>query len=141
MKIDLGIDHGYYDEVVPGPRVSMRNLPHVLVIEYDADGEKTWDVEHHADCPKVCSWWSGIKAEIDNGYLPEWRYDCATAYELSAVGGDAFATPDGGTWDSLAAGRYEIEAWSVQGGYDGEWDSGIDVVQTLWLDIPTVLSV
>jgi hypothetical protein len=91
---------------------------HWLILDTDPDGETEYGIEHDPDCP--------THLEYDGRVLV---HDCAVGAHLAFAGLDAFGD---GEFDDLAAGRYEIEAWSEKhfvwryGTY--EYESGLRLV-------------
>jgi hypothetical protein len=100
--------------------------PHLLIItELEARDPEThipyreWEVVHPDDCPKF---------EEEDPLIPGTKteaYDCMVAHEVYHVGLDGLY-PD---WTTLAAGEFQIEAFSNYDPYSMEWDGGLRLLE------------
>ena len=102
------------------------------------DGEKEWEIVHHAECPRVCAWWPGAAqsyAFCSSGGLSigdEWHHNCYVQWEIDNNGIDSLDiySLEGDThldasyvavsgfepdWQRLLPGSYRVQGWYDRG--------------------------
>lgn len=112
----------------------MTEKPHTLIVDKDFDPTDlggAFDLEHHPDCP------TDLFEDGEHSYT---YYACGVASFIIQFGLDFFfahiddPTNGDGRREPLDPGTYLIEAWSEYapprpGGFGGEWDGGLRLVE------------
>lgn len=84
-----------------------RSELHTVVITVE-DGERRYEVTHHAACPQV--------------------YICGVQHELDHVGAEALVDGEG---EPLPPGTYTVRSWHTGPDHVGEYDGGLDLVDAV----------